>query len=218
MMMINGLRKSYGEGSAKVEVLKGINLSVEKGETVALVGKSGSGKSTLLSLLAGLDRPDAGEIMISDKSLTQMTEKELISFRAKNIGIVFQQFHLVSTLTAFENVLLPLELMKDPGASSKALTLIESVGLGHRQEHLPSQLSGGESQRVAIARALATNPQVLFADEPSGNLDEETGEKVMNLLFDMVQKTRTTLILVTHDLDLARRCSRIIQLEHGSLV
>ena len=218
MMQISNVKKSFGSGASKVEVLKGINLSVEKGETVALVGKSGSGKSTLLSLLAGLDRVDEGEILLAGQNIGSMTEAQLTSFRARNVGIVFQQFHLVSTLTALENVLLPLELQGHADALSKARALIESVGLTHRADHLPSQLSGGESQRVAIARAVATDPQVLFADEPSGNLDEETGEKVMGLLFDMVEKTKTTLILVTHDPDLARRCSRTIHLEHGSLL
>jgi putative ABC transport system ATP-binding protein len=218
MMKITNLRKSFGTGSAKVDVLKGINLSVNKGETVALVGKSGSGKSTLLSLLAGLDRMDEGEIVLAGQNIGSMSETQLTAFRARNVGIVFQQFHLVSTLTALENVLLPLELQGQTDALSRARHLIESVGLSHRADHLPSQLSGGESQRVAIARALATGPQVLFADEPSGNLDEETGEKVMGLLFDMVEKTKTTLILVTHDPDLARRCARTIHLEHGSLL
>ena len=217
MMKIKNVRKSYGTGSTKVEVLKGINLEVSRGETLALVGKSGSGKSTLLSLMAGLDMMDDGEIWIKEKNLGQLTEKELTNFRAQNMGIVFQQFHLVSTLTALENVLLPLELLKRENAFEIATKLLESVGLSHRSHHLPSQLSGGESQRVAIARALSINPAVLFADEPSGNLDEETGEKVMELLFKMVKDFGSTLILVTHDLDLAKKCSRIIHLEHGGL-
>lgn len=218
MMRIQGLRKSYGSSSSKVEVLKGINLEVKKGETLALIGKSGSGKSTLLSLLAGLDQPDSGEITLNDTHLSKMTEKELTHFRAQNMGIVFQQFHLVSTLTALENVLLPLELLKRKDAFEKATSLLESVGLSHRAHHLPSELSGGESQRVALARALATSPTILFADEPSGNLDEETGVKVMDLLFKMVQETSTTMVLVTHDPDLARRCSRTVHLEHGSIL
>ena len=146
-----------------------------------------------------------------------MNERDLTSYRARHIGIVFQQFHLVSTLTALENVLLPLEILKLEGARERALSLLENVGLSHRMDHLPSQLSGGESQRVAIARALSTNPAILFADEPSGNLDEETGEKVMGLLFDLVKKSGTTLVLVTHDPDLASKCKRIIHLEHGKL-
>lgn len=218
MMKVTALRKSYGEGNTKVEVLKGINLEIAKGETLALIGKSGSGKSTLLSLLAGLDQPDSGEISVGDKKISHMKEKELTHFRAEHMGIVFQQFHLVSTLTALENVLLPLELLKRPHAKETAEKLLESVGLIHRAHHLPSQLSGGESQRVAIARALAIRPAILFADEPSGNLDEETGDKVMELLFKMVKETNTTLVLVTHDQDLARKCSRVVHLEHGSLL
>jgi putative ABC transport system ATP-binding protein len=218
MMTATNLRKSYGQGESKVEVLKGINLNIQKGETLALIGKSGSGKSTLLSLLAGLDQPDSGEITVSGKTVSSMSEKDLTNFRAANMGIVFQQFHLVSTLTALENVLLPLELLKRPGAKERATALLTSVGLSHRAHHLPSQLSGGESQRVAIARALAIGPSILFADEPSGNLDEETGEKVMELLFKMVQESGTTLVLVTHDQDLAKRCSRVVHLEHGSLL
>lgn len=218
MMKIQDLKKSYGQGQSRVEVLKGLNFEINSGETVALVGKSGSGKSTLLSLLAGLDTPDSGKITINEKEISHLREKELIQFRASHIGIVFQQFHLVSTLTALENVLLPLELLKRENAREEAQKLLEAVGLTHRLDHLPSELSGGESQRVAIARALAIRPALLFADEPSGNLDEETGEKVMDLLFKLVEETRTTLVLVTHDPELARRCSRVIHLEHGSLV
>lgn len=215
---VKNIRKSYGEGEGRVEVLKGINLQINKGETLALVGKSGSGKSTLLSLLAGLDKSNSGEIQIEGKSISGMSEKDLTRFRATHMGIVFQQFHLVSTLTALENVLLPLELLKREGAKERAQELLEAVGLLHRAHHLPSQLSGGESQRVAIARAMATKPSILFADEPSGNLDEETGEKVMDLLFKMVSESGTTMVLVTHDLDLAKKCSRVVHLEHGSLL
>jgi putative ABC transport system ATP-binding protein len=218
MMDINALKKSYGKGVTRVEVLKGIKLTVSAGETLAMIGKSGSGKSTLLSLMSGLDRADSGEILIKDQDISKMSESELTKFRANEMGMVFQQFHLVSTLTALENVLLPLELLKKPEARSSAMALLESVGLKERINHLPSELSGGESQRVAIARALSTKPSLLFADEPSGNLDEETGVKVMDLLFKMVAETKTTLILVTHDPDLARRCSRTIHLEHGALL
>ncbi|MCM2349150.1 MAG: ABC transporter ATP-binding protein [Bacteriovoracaceae bacterium] len=218
MMKVIELRKSYGQGESRVEVLKGINLEISPGETVALIGKSGSGKSTLLSLLAGLDRPDSGEILVQGQKISSMSERELTNFRAHNMGIVFQQFHLVSTLTALENVLLPLELLKRSHSLETAKNLLESVGLSHRADHLPSEMSGGECQRVAIARALAIKPAILFADEPSGNLDEETGERVMELLFKMVVETKTTLVLVTHDPDLAKRCSRIIHLEHGTLL
>lgn len=217
MMTISNVRKSYGTGDARVEVLKGLDFTIEKGEQVALTGKSGSGKSTLLSLLAGLDNPDSGSISLGGQNISLMSEKDLTSYRARNIGIVFQQFHLVSTLTALENVVLPLEILKIEGARSRAESLLASVGLSHRMEHLPSQLSGGESQRVAIARALSTQPAILFADEPSGNLDEETGQKVMSLLFDLVKQSGTTLVLVTHDPELALSCQRIIHLEHGKL-
>lgn len=217
-MRVQGIKKSFGEGKGRLEVLKGIDFEIASGETVALVGKSGSGKSTLLSLLAGLESPDEGMISIDNKEITSLSEKDLTNFRAHHIGIVFQQFHLISTLTALENVLLPMELLKKKEASFEALRLLEAVGLSERKEHLPSELSGGESQRVAIARALGPKPKLLFADEPSGNLDEETGEKVMDLLFDLVRETKTTLVLVTHDPDLASRCSRIIHLEHGSIV
>lgn len=218
MMRVQGIKKSFGEGKGRLEVLKGIDFEIASGDTVALVGKSGSGKSTLLSLLAGLESPDEGTISIDNKEITSLSEKDLTNFRAHHIGIVFQQFHLISTLTALENVLLPMELLKKKEASFEAPRLLEAVGLSERKEHLPSELSGGESQRVAIARALGPKPKLLFADEPSGNLDEETGEKVMDLLFDLVRETKTTLVLVTHDPDLASRCSRIIHLEHGSIV
>lgn len=217
MMTVAGLRKCYGAGESRVEVLKGLDFVIQTGEQVALTGKSGSGKSTLLSLMAGLDSPDSGTISIDQQNISLMNEKDLTSYRARHIGIVFQQFHLVSTLTALENVLLPLEILKMERARERAMALLENVGLSHRVDHLPSQLSGGESQRVAIARALATNPAILFADEPSGNLDEETGDKVMGLLFDLVKKSGTTLVLVTHDPDLASKCERIIHLEHGKL-
>jgi putative ABC transport system ATP-binding protein len=217
MMTVSGLRKSFGAGEGKVEVLKGLDFIIQKGERVALTGKSGSGKSTLLSLLAGLDAPDAGTIAIDQQNISQMNERDLTHYRARNIGIVFQQFHLVSTLTALENVLLPLEMLKLEGAKERAESLLSSVNLAHRMDHLPSQLSGGESQRVAIARALAIHPAILFADEPSGNLDEETGDKVMDLLFDLVKTSGTTLVLVTHDPELALRCERVIHLEHGRL-
>lgn len=217
MMLVKDLKKSYGQGNSKVEILKSINLEIKEGETVALIGKSGSGKSTLLSLLAGLDRPDSGEVFLQNKNIFELSDRELTYFRAHHMGIVFQQFHLVSTLTAIENIMLPLELTGHKNPHARAAELLQAVGLDHRGEHLPAQLSGGESQRVAIARALSISPSILFADEPSGNLDEETGEKVMGLLFEMVKQTKTTLVLVTHDLELARKCQRIIHLEHGSV-
>jgi putative ABC transport system ATP-binding protein len=215
---VKHLKKCFGLGEGRIEVLKDINLQIFPGETVALTGKSGSGKSTLLSLLAGIDSPDQGDIFIDGVNISSMPEKELTRFRASQIGIIFQQFHLVSTLTAYENVLLPLELLKVSQASGMARELLDNVGLSLRADHLPSELSGGECQRVAIARALSINPSILFADEPSGNLDEETGDRVMDLLFDIVEIKKITLVLVTHDTDLAKRCNRVVHLDHGSLV
>lgn len=217
MMLINNLKKSFKGPAQEVQVLKGINLSITQGETLALLGRSGSGKSTLLSIMGGLDFPDEGEIKILDVSLGKLSDKDLVNFRSKNIGIIFQQFHLVSSLTALENILLPLNLQKFPDAYDIASKLLSDVGLAERAHHLPSQLSGGESQRVAIARALAVGPSLLLADEPSGNLDEETGEKVMELLFKMVKEKKITLVLVTHDKDIAARCDRVVYLEHGCI-
>lgn len=217
MIQIKGLKKSFGSAESKIEILKGIDLEIQEGESLALTGKSGSGKSTLLSLLAGLDRPDDGEIIICGKEVLKISDKDLTRFRSQTIGIVFQQFHLVSTLTAIENVLLPLEINKYPNAFERARYLIEAVGLAHRSHHLPSELSGGECQRVAIARAIAISPKLLLADEPSGNLDEETGRQVMDMLFKLVTDTKSTLVLVTHDSELAKRCKRIVHLEYGSL-
>ena len=217
MMVIKNLKKTYKGGSHHLQVLKGINLSISSGETVALLGRSGSGKSTLLSIMAGLDLPDEGEIKINNVIIGALSDKELVKFRSENIGIIFQQFHLVSTLSALENVLLPLNLQKYPNAFEVASKLLADVGLSERADHLPSQLSGGESQRVAIARALAVGPKFLLADEPSGNLDEETGERVMDLLFNMVKKNNISLVLVTHDKDIAARCDRVVYLEHGCI-
>jgi putative ABC transport system ATP-binding protein len=217
MMRLKDIKKTFKTGSHSVEVLKGINLEVREGETIALLGRSGSGKSTLLSILGGVEHPDFGEVWFNDLCLNKLKDQELVKFRSQNIGIIFQQFHLVSSLTAIENVLLPLSLAKNIQAYKIASKLISDVGLSDRSDHLPSQLSGGESQRVAIARALAVNPKLLLADEPSGNLDEETGEKVMDLLFGMVKELKTTLVLVTHDKEIAKRCDRIINLEHGSI-
>ena len=217
MMKVVELKKSFGDSSRKIEVLKNISFEIQKGETLALTGKSGCGKSTLLSLLSGLDTPDSGEIIIEGKKLSALSQRELHTFRSHSMGIVFQQFHLVSTLTALENILLPLEILGHKDAHKIALGLLEEIGLNGRGHHLPHELSGGECQRVAIARALAIKPQIIFADEPSGNLDEETGNAVMNLLFNLVKEKGTTLVLVTHDRDLAERCHRKIRLEFGEM-
>jgi putative ABC transport system ATP-binding protein len=190
---------------------------IKSGEIVAVVGQSGSGKSTLLSLLAGLDRPEEGHIIIRGQDIVSLSEQQMTSFRAKNIGIVFQHFHLMPHLTALENVMLPLEILGEEQIEARAREILGLMGLGHREEHFPSQLSGGESQRVAIARALVVQPQFLLADEPSGSLDSETGEKVMDVFFDVVRQKKMTTVLVTHSEPLARRCDRILTLKNGLL-
>ena len=209
---------SYSEGKQSIDVLKGVNLEVNEGDTVAILGQSGSGKSTLLSILAGcLDTPTSGSILLQNQSMETMGEKELARFRAQHIGIVFQQFHLMSHLTAMENVSLPLELTYQSQADEKATQALQQVGLGHRLHHFPWQLSGGESQRVAIARALVVQPALMLADEPTGNLDQETGDQVANLLFDLVSAKQMTLLLVTHDHQLAQRCQKRYTLQDGTL-
>ncbi len=216
-LTVHDLAKSHHQAGRKISVLEHLNLSVLPGETVAIVGKSGSGKSTLLSLLAGLDTADHGEIKLAGQVLTGLSETDLALMRARSMGIIFQQFQLVQTLTALENVMLPAEILGDQNVVTKAQALLKAVGLSERSHHFPHQLSGGEQQRVAIARALASSPKVLLADEPTGNLDDETGEQVINLLFNLARENNTALILVTHDQELARRCSRVLKLEKGSL-
>lgn len=208
--------KSFVQGENKVEVLKGLSAEVQKGEIVAILGKSGSGKSTLLSVLAGLTAVDKGSYSLGGKSLEKLSEDEWSDFRSQNISIVFQQYHLVSHLTALENVTLPLEIQgKAEGAEEKAKKILTDLGLGHRLDHYPKQLSGGESQRVAIARALIADPQLLLADEPSGNLDVTTGDSVMKLFFDVVRKNKMTTLLVTHNEDLAKMCDRVLRIQDG---
>ncbi len=192
-------------------------LEVSEGETVAIVGQSGSGKSTLLSLLAGLDRPTRGQVRIAGQDIAALSEDELTAFRARHLSIVFQQFHLMSFLSALENVSLPLEIAAETGSLGQARRTLEAVGLAHRLEHLPSQLSGGEKQRVAIARAMVTRPKILLADEPSGNLDSETGAQVMETLFNQVRSSRMAMVLVTHNDELASRCDRKLRLVNGKL-
>ena len=209
---------SLGDGAARVDVLQGISLDVAEGEAVGLVGPSGSGKSTLLMVMAGLERPDRGRVLLSGEDLTRLGEDALARVRGARIGIVFQSFHLVPTMTAQENVALPLELAGKPNAFRRAAEELKTVGLGERLHHYPSQLSGGEQQRVAIARALAPDPVILVADEPTGNLDEKTGGSVVDLLFGLKRERGTTLVLVTHDLALARRCDRTVALRAGRIV
>lgn len=214
-LIIQGLRKSYRQGDEKIEVLRDLSARLEPGEVVSVVGRSGSGKSTMLSLLAGLEKADGGRIEIDGTDIAALNERDVTAFRASRISIVFQQYHLVPHLTALENVALPLEILGRPDPEAKARVLLEELGLGARLNHAPSQLSGGESQRVAIARALVTEPKILLADEPSGNLDTETGDKVMDLFFDVIRRHKITTLLVTHSETLARRCPRTLRLDHG---
>lgn len=216
-LSLQNIRKYYLQGTSEIQVLKGLTAEIRSGEIVAVVGQSGSGKSTLLSLLAGLDRPQDGHIIIRGQDIVGLDEQQMTSFRAKNIGIVFQHFHLMPHLTALENVMLPLEILGEERIEERARDILGLMGLGHREEHFPSQLSGGESQRVAIARALVVQPQFLLADEPSGSLDSETGEKVMDVFFDVVRQKKMTTVLVTHSEALARRCDRILTLKNGLL-
>ena len=217
ILNVQNVEKSYVQGQKKLEVLKGLNLQVEKPETLAILGKSGSGKSTLLSLLGGLDKPDHGSIVVNGKNIVSMKEAMLAKYRAENIGIVFQQFHLMKTFTALENVMLPLEILKKDNVRKRAMEALERVGLAQRADHFPHQLSGGESQRVAIARAIAPEPRIILADEPSGNLDAATGATVMKMIFDLCSDRDSALILVTHDVDLARSCDKVYELRDKAL-
>ncbi|MDO9393876.1 MAG: ABC transporter ATP-binding protein [Methylotenera sp.] len=200
-----------------IRVLQNLNLSILTGEQVAIIGSSGSGKSTLLSLLAGLDVPTTGSVQIQSKPFSSLDEDGRAAIRAKNMGFVFQSFQLLPSLTALENVMLPLQLKSDPNAKVLSLEALKKVGLSERVQHYPKQLSGGEQQRVAIARAFATQPLILFADEPTGNLDNTTGQVIIELLFKMNREAGTTLVLVTHDVHLANRCQRQLRLENGVL-
>ncbi|MGI9274834.1 MAG: ABC transporter ATP-binding protein [Endozoicomonas sp.] len=211
------LVKSVVAQSGSLTILSGLNLQIKSGESVAIVGASGSGKSTLLGILAGLDLPTTGEVALAGKRIDHLDEDERAAVRAGHTGFVFQSFQLLPNLTALENVMLPLELAGSRDIQKKSSDLLERVGLGARLDHYPRQLSGGEQQRVAIARAFAGQPDILFADEPTGNLDEKTGEKIIDLLFEVNRERGTTLILVTHDSDLAHRCQRVLRLTGGKL-
>ena len=217
MLELKSLKKAYIQGSQKIEIFENLNFHLKEGERVAIMGKSGSGKSTLLSLISGIIKADEGDIILNSVSYKDLEEGELNDFRATNIGFIFQNFHLVSYLNALENVMLPAKVCNIANAKEKAVELLKSVGLSHRLDHLPSQLSGGEKQRVAIARALIHNPKIILADEPSGNLDEETGIAVMDILFELIKKNNMTLILVTHSKDVATRCEKTYELNMGKL-
>ncbi len=211
--------KRYKGVNKELTVLDDINFEVQKGEVISIVGPSGSGKTTLLGLCAGLDNPTSGQLTLAGKAISNMTENEKAEIRNQKVGFIFQNFQLLPTLSALENVMIPLELQgRADGAKEKAKKLLERVGLGGRHHHYPSQLSGGEQQRVSLARAFSNDPEILFADEPTGNLDEETGSVVENLLFDLNKEKQTTLIIVTHDLELAHRTDRIIKLKGGKIV
>ncbi len=212
------LSKEVSSPEGTLTILSGVSFTILAGESVAVVGPSGAGKSTLLALLAGLDLPTTGHVVLNSANLSTLDEDGRAQLRAESVGFVFQSFHLVPSLNALENVMLPLELAGRRDARAAARGIIEKVGLQDRWSHYPAQLSGGEKQRVAIARAFATEPAVLFADEPTGNLDSRTGATIMELMFDLNRSSRTTLVLVTHDLNLAERCDRILSLDVGKLV
>jgi putative ABC transport system ATP-binding protein len=213
-----GVAKVVPTVEGELTILDGIDLEINAGETVAVVGASGSGKPTLLGILAGLDLPSQGRVFLVDQELTSLDEEQRALVRGEQVGFVFQTFQLLRSLTALENVMLPGELRGDPEARKDAVDLLEKVGLGERTGHYPTQLSGGEQQRVAIARAFASRPNVLFADEPTGNLDTVTGQRIIDLLFELNDEYATTLVLVTHDDRLATRCQRVIEIEAGRLV
>jgi putative ABC transport system ATP-binding protein len=214
---LSGINLSLGRGAARVHILKDVDLHIGSGEAIGLVGPSGSGKTTLLMVLAGLERTDTGSIVVAGENLTGLDEDALARFRGRNVGIVFQSFHLIPTMTALENVAVPLELAGNPAAFDCAREELAAVGLAERLNHYPAQLSGGEQQRVALARALAPSPAILVADEPTGNLDEATGKQIIELLFKGHVERGTTLILVTHDNALAQRCDRIVRLRSGRI-
>jgi putative ABC transport system ATP-binding protein len=216
MIVAEGLEKTYTSGGRPLPVLREIDLEVPPESFLAIVGPSGSGKTTLLGLLAGLDEPSAGRVILDGQDIFALTEDGRAGFRAANVGFVFQTFHLLPTLTALENVLVPLELRGDyDGARERAAALLGRVGLGERLDHYPAQLSGGEQQRVALARAFANRPKILFADEPTGNLDQETGRGIIGMMEELNRDARTTLVLVTHDLALAERAHRVVSLAGG---
>lgn len=218
MIIASNLSKSVQSPEGTLNILSDINLSIMESESLAIVGPSGSGKSTLLGILAGLDTPTSGDVVINNKNIVSMSEEERAKYRSKYVGFVFQSFHLLPGLTAIENVSLPLEIKDVPNTASLANDYLEMVGLKNRARHYPQQLSGGEQQRVAVARAFACQPKILFADEPTGNLDQKTGAKLSNLLFELNKIQKTTLILVTHDMRLASSCDKTLNLSDGKAV
>lgn len=218
MIQTHNLSKTVASGDAPLMILQDVSLQIAAGESLAIVGASGSGKSTLLGILAGLDVASSGEVLLAGQNMSAMDEEQRAALRAEYVGFVFQSFQLLPGFTALENVMLPLELQGKKDAQQRAAALLTRVGLSARMSHYPQQLSGGEQQRVAIARAFASEPQILFADEPTGNLDANTGNTIIDLLFQLNQEKHTTLVLVTHDERLAQRCARRIRLEAGRLI
>lgn len=218
ILKIHELEKTYTSGSKKLTVLHDISFEVERGDTFSIVGPSGSGKTTLLGLCAGLDHPDAGSIELCGRNLQDLNEDQRAQLRNNEVGFIFQNFQLLPTLTALENVIVPLELQGKKNASKVGMQLLDKVGLADRFHHYPSQLSGGEQQRIALARAFSNTPSILFADEPTGNLDDETGEKVIQLLFELNKEAGTTLVIISHDLDLANRTQQILRLKGGKIM
>ena len=218
ILKIHELEKTYTSGQKKITVLHDISFEIEKGDTFSIVGPSGSGKTTLLGLCAGLDHPDSGVVELCGHKMQDLNEDERAQLRNKEVGFIFQNFQLLPTLTALENVVVPLELQGAKNAAKVGMELLDKVGLADRFHHYPSQLSGGEQQRVALARAFSNTPSILFADEPTGNLDEETGENVIQLLFELNKAAGTTLVIISHDLDLANRTQQILRLKGGKIM
>lgn len=217
VIKLDNIHLELESDAGKVNILRGIDLDIPAGKTVSIAGPSGSGKTTLLMILSGLEKPTSGRVVLSGKELTGLSEDDLAAFRRDHVGIVFQNFHLIPTMNALENVAIPLELAGAKDAFKKAEAALAAVGLSQRIKHYPGQMSGGEQQRTAIARAFAANPKIILADEPTGNLDGETGKSVIRLLFDQAHKNGTTLVLVTHDIDLAQSCDIKIRLKDGKL-
>lgn len=218
MLKVQHLTKEYNSGHKSLTVLDNVTFEIRQGETISIVGSSGSGKTTLLGLCAGLDRSSSGSVSLNGVSLDSLNEDERAALRNEHVGFIFQNFQLIPTLTALENVMVPLELKGEKDAEKRSMELLEKVGLADRFDHYPTQLSGGEQQRVSVARAFSNNPKILFADEPTGNLDEETSQKVEDLIFELNKASGTTLVLVTHDLELAAKTQKILRLKGGRVV
>ena len=217
ILSVKNLSHEYTQGTNRLKILKGLELNLRDGETLSIMGKSGSGKSTLLNLLAGLMRPTSGEVKILGESFSELSDKKRTKLRGKNLGVIFQQFHLLPHLTALENISFAGEINNIENVMEKSKKLLERVGLSHRGDHFPHELSGGEMQRVAVARALITSPKIILADEPSGSLDEKNAREIIELIFELVKEKKTSLIFVTHDEDLSKRCQRSLVLDGGIL-